>query len=77
MFGCRSATRAPGSRPEIIGKVRNPFFSTKTEGKRTGLGLSISHGIVNDHGGRLTIDSREGEFTRVSVDLPAGQGKTV
>jgi PAS domain S-box-containing protein len=61
----------------IIGKIRNPFFSTKTEGKRTGLGLSISHGIVNDHGGRLRLDTVEGEFTRVSVDLPVGQGKAI
>jgi len=59
----------------IIDKIRNPFFTTKTEGKRTGLGLSISHGIVNDHGGRLIIDSVENIFTRVSVDLPAGQPK--
>jgi PAS domain S-box-containing protein len=61
----------------IIDKVCNPFFSTKTEGKRTGLGLSISHGIVNDHGGRLKIDSVEGKFTRIMVDLPVGQKKDI
>jgi PAS domain S-box-containing protein len=59
----------------IIDKIRNPFFTTKTEGKRTGLGLSISHGIVNDHGGQLVIDSVEGLFTRVSVDLPSAKPK--
>jgi signal transduction histidine kinase len=64
-----------GISPDIIEKVRNPFFSTKTEGKRTGLGLSISHGIVNDHGGQLTIDSVAGMFTRVSVMLPAGPAR--
>jgi PAS domain S-box-containing protein len=57
----------------IIDKVRNPFFSTKTEGKRTGLGLSISHGIVENHEGKLTIDSTEGQFTRIHVDLPIWQ----
>ena len=57
----------------IIDKVRNPFFSTKTEGKRTGLGLSISHGIVENHEGKLTIDSIEGQFTRINVDLPVWQ----
>ena len=56
---------------ELIDKVCNPFFSTKTEGKRTGLGLSISHGIVNDHDGRLSIDTVEGRYTRICVDLPA------
>ncbi|MEN8808871.1 MAG: PAS domain-containing protein [Desulfobacterales bacterium] len=59
----------------IIEKVRNPFFSTKTEGKRTGLGLSISHGIINDHGGQLKIDSVEGKYTRVSVELPVGKAR--
>jgi len=60
-----------GISAEVIDKICNPFFTTKTEGKRTGLGLSISHGIVNDHGGHLSIDSVEGEFTRISLDLPA------
>jgi PAS domain S-box-containing protein len=57
----------------IIDKVRNPFFSTKTEGKRTGLGLSISHGIVENHEGMLTIDSIEGQSTHINVDLPVWQ----
>ena len=54
----------------IIDKVMNPFFSTKTEGKRTGLGLSISHGIVEEHGGRLRIESEEGRYTKVVMELP-------
>ncbi len=62
---------------DLIDKVCNPFFSTKIEGKRTGLGLSISHGIVNDHGGHLQIDSIEGKFTRVIVELPVGQAKDI
>ena len=55
----------------IIDKVMNPFFSTKTEGKRTGLGLSISHGIIEEHGGRLNIESEEGRYTKVVMELPA------
>jgi PAS domain S-box-containing protein len=54
----------------LLDKVKNPFFSTKKEGKRTGLGLSISHGIIDNHGGSLTIHSQEGAFTRIDVDLP-------
>jgi len=54
----------------IIGKVLNPFFSTKPEGQGTGLGLSISHGIISDHGGRLSIESVEGEFTKVITTVP-------
>ncbi|MBW2482179.1 MAG: PAS domain S-box protein, partial [Deltaproteobacteria bacterium] len=53
----------------IIDKVMNPFFSTKTEGKRTGLGLSISHGIIEEHGGRLSIESEEGRYTKVVMEL--------
>ena len=60
-----------GIAPDKIDKVVNPFFSTKPGGKGTGLGLSISHGIITDHGGRLMINSIEGEFTSVTVDLVA------
>ena len=57
----------------VIDKVMNPFFSTKTEGKRTGLGLSISHSIVEAHGGRLSIESEEGRYTKVVMELPVYQ----
>ncbi len=57
----------------IIDKVMNPFFSTKTERKRTGLGLSISHGILDEHGGKLNIESEEGKYTKVIMELPALQ----
>jgi PAS domain S-box-containing protein len=55
----------------ILHKVMNPFFSTKTERKSTGLGLSISHGIVEEHGGRLRLESEEGRYTKVVIELPA------
>ncbi len=63
--------RGTGIAPHLIHKVMEPFFSTKPSSKGTGLGLSISHGIVSDHGGRLAMESVEGEFTRVVIDLPA------
>jgi PAS domain S-box-containing protein len=55
---------------DCLDRVTKPFFSTKPRGKGTGLGLSISHGIVTEQGGRLAVESVEGEFTRVSVLLP-------
>jgi C4-dicarboxylate-specific signal transduction histidine kinase len=57
-----------------LDRVMKPFFSTKPSGKGTGLGLSISHAIVSEHGGRMRIESLEGAYTRVVVELPAREG---
>ncbi len=54
----------------IKSKIMSPFFTTKPPGKGTGLGLNISHKIITDHHGKLTIDSVEGEYTRVCINLP-------
>lgn len=62
--------RGTGIPASVVDKVVNPFFTTKPRGKGTGLGLSISHSIVSDHGGKLLIDTVEGELTKVSVVLP-------
>ncbi len=59
-----------GIPPAFIDKVMNPFFTTKPAGVGTGLGLSISHGIIIDHKGRMNIETIEGRFTRVIIDLP-------
>lgn len=55
---------------EILGKVFEPFFSTKQVGKGTGLGLSLCFGIVEAHGGRLGIKSQPGVGTEVKILLP-------
>lgn len=54
-----------------LSKVMDPFYTTKPSGQGTGLGLSISHGILKDHGGALKIDSIEGSYTAVAIELPA------
>ncbi len=59
-----------GISADIIDKVMHPFFSTKPSGIGTGLGLSISHGIIQSHGGRLSLESVEGAYTKVTIDLP-------
>lgn len=62
-----------GIPPDILERVRNPFFTTKPPGLGTGLGLSISCGIIENHGGKLDIESVAGEYTMVLIDLPAIQ----
>jgi len=51
-------------------QVMKPFITTKPVGQGTGLGLSICNDIVNNHGGVINIDSRQGEYTKVLIDLP-------
>jgi len=63
--------RGAGISSSIIDKVVNPFFSTKPNRMGTGLGLSISHGIITEHGGKMIINSVEGEYTKIIIDLPA------
>ncbi len=59
----------------ISDKIMNPFYSTKRQAIGTGLGLSISKGIIKNHGGELLIDSLEGNFTRVKIQLPLSKQK--
>jgi two-component system NtrC family sensor kinase len=56
---------------DVIDRVFDPFFTTRRDAGGTGLGLSISFGIVRDYGGTIRVESREGEFTRFSIELPA------
>ncbi|TDN37757.1 ATP-binding protein [Hymenobacter sp. UV11] len=58
--------------PEAVqAKIFQPFFTTKPSGEGTGLGLSLAHDIVvQGHGGTLTVESQEGEFTEFAVRLP-------
>lgn len=64
----------PGIPATILSRVFDPFFTTKPVGKGTGLGLSISYGIVERHGGRLTVGNRPEGGAVFTLVLPqAGQ----
>jgi signal transduction histidine kinase len=55
---------------ENIKKIYDPFFTTKAAGKGTGLGLSVTYGIVQEHGGSITVDSKPGAGTSFKLELP-------
>lgn len=59
-----------GVAEDVLDRMFDPFYTTKPRDKGTGLGLSISHGIVKDHGGKLTVETEIGQWTRIHVDLP-------
>jgi len=59
-----------GMNPEVIEKIFDPFFSTKTVGQGTGLGLSISYGIIQKHGGEITVKSEVGTGTEFTITIP-------
>src|SRR5574341_127320 len=59
-----------GIPPQNLEKIFEPFFSTKEDGDGTGLGLSISYRIVQNHGGRIVVESTVGRGTLFKVFLP-------
>ncbi|PLX81345.1 MAG: hypothetical protein C0614_06715 [Desulfuromonas sp.] len=62
-----------GMSQETIDRSYEEFFTTKSSDMGTGLGLSIVKDIVNKHGGSISIESIEGEFTKVNFELPVTQ----
>ena len=70
-----------GIPPEVLARIWEPFYTTKGEGKGTGLGLSTVRGILHQHDGFVTVQTRVGHGTAFMVYLPAaesaGDGKTL
>jgi signal transduction histidine kinase len=63
-----------GIPPENLGKIFEPFFSTKTKG--TGLGLAVSYGIVQNHQGEIQGLRQPERGTRFIVEIPSAQAAT-
>ena len=60
----------PGIPRDLLGKVFDPFVTTKKQGEGTGLGLSISYGIIQKLGGRILVVSDEGVGATFKVYMP-------
>ena len=64
------ADNGPGIPRDALPRIFEPFFTTKKVGEGTGLGLSVSYGIIQQHGGRMSVESRPGH-TVFTIELPA------
>ena len=60
-----------GIPPEHLGRVFDPFFTTRPPGQGTGMGLAVCHGIVTRHGGTIRLESTPDQGSTVTVRLPA------
>ncbi|MFP4521270.1 MAG: ATP-binding protein [Fibrobacterota bacterium] len=67
----------PGISKSILGKIWDPFFTTKPVKEGTGLGLSITYNIIEKHGGSISADSEVGKGTVFRIKLPFYRGRTL
>jgi len=67
----RVSDNGSGVPEKILGKIFQPFFTTKPTGQGTGLGLSLSYDIIKAHGGEIKVETKEGEGSEFIIQLPA------
>src|SRR5262249_1956316 len=64
------ADTGPGIPPALQARLFEPFFTTKPPGVGTGLGLPLCRGIIEEHGGSISVESQPGQGTVFQVRLP-------
>src|SRR5262249_61325245 len=67
----------PGISDDVQAKVFDPFFTTKDVGKGTGLGLTVVYAIIQEHGGRVHLESKPGSGASFYVELPVTAAKSL
>ncbi|MFT5730978.1 MAG: PAS domain S-box-containing protein [Desulforhopalus sp.] len=68
---CTVSDTGVGIGPDVMRKIFDPYFTTKEVGKGTGMGLAIIHGIMNEYGGAITVESQLGKGAAFHVYFPA------
>jgi signal transduction histidine kinase len=68
MTTIRVMDHGPGMSPEVIERIRKPYFTTRVGG--TGLGVAVARGLIEQHGGSLEYESAPGKGTSVTIRLP-------
>jgi Signal transduction histidine kinase len=75
MVSVRVSDTGSGIAPEHIQRIYDPFFTTKTvpkegQNRGTGLGLSVTYGIIQEHAGKIRVESNAGSGTTFALDFP-------
>jgi PAS domain S-box-containing protein len=68
------ADTGTGIPPELVTRIFEPFFTTKSAGKGTGLGLSQAYGFARQSGGTISVASKLGQGTQITIHLPRSHG---
>jgi PAS domain S-box-containing protein len=76
-FAITFSDTGTGIPPHLISKMFDPFFTTKEVGKGTGLGLSQVYGFAHQAGGTVTVDSKVGQGTTITIYLPSSADEKI